>query len=217
MSWVLAGAFGLGMLACAPQGTAAKFEPVASATTETIKGAASASYDLTTPKEQLGDVKVWSEGATLQGNFGTQISVGFRVTNRSDRPIQLDTSSIRLVSVDTKQGDFAIVQPAVASESPIIVAPNGGITQSHLTFQLPQDVHPSDVRGFRVLWTARAATGEEFTHRTPFLVQGNNIAAIPVTDYNALNQSDESPYTAPRFVLVTPDHRIVVEPLRRAR
>jgi len=211
ISWVLAGVFGL---ACAHQETAAKFEPVASATPEAVKGVSSASYDLATPKEQLGDVKVWSEGATLQGNFGTQIRVGFRVTNRSDRPMQLDTSSVRLVSVDTKQGDFAIVQPVVASESPIIVAPKGGIVQSHLSFFLPQDVHPSDVRAFRVLWTARAATGEEFTHRTPFLVQGDKVAAIPVTTYNALNLSDESPYTAKRVVLVTPDHRIVVEPLR---
>lgn len=124
-----------------------------------------AEYAITEGGRLLGEVKVWTNGASREtGEGGTLIEVGFEVVNHADGPLRLDPKAITLDEVTLRDDRLRQVEPTHVDGDPSIAPGEDRIIS--VTFELPGDIWPDDVLGYRVAW--RLTNGVTYSQKTPF-------------------------------------------------
>lgn len=128
-------------------------------------------YPVTIGGQNLGEVKVWSEGtmkAEVDGDERIILHVGFEVENRSGREMHFDVDKCRVVDVEGDDGTrFASLSAHQESGTLSITAEQVGLID--LEYVLPRGTRPRDLDSFRVQW-AFSTDGGEFAQSTPFRV-----------------------------------------------
>jgi hypothetical protein len=132
----------------------AYFGPSEKAQGVTWRGFSQAVYPVHAGGAQVGEVRVWSQGAFKRKDEGTTVQLGFEVLNSSNAPLTLDASKLRL-DLLTKHGELANVpQTRVAGEP--AVAP-GSTSDIEVYYDLPpSDLKPGDILSYRVSWQIEA-------------------------------------------------------------
>jgi hypothetical protein len=139
------------------------FRPAERATGLSPRGYAAADYEIRDATGALGEVQVWSEGASSEDE-GIVVHVGFWLENNSSAPLRLDVDKLS-VYVDSERD---VVRGAEADVQGVTAVAPHSEQQVSLFFPLSGDWSPRDVTAFRVSWTLRA--GEEtYSQTTPFL------------------------------------------------
>jgi hypothetical protein len=127
-----------------------------------------AEYAIVERGQTLADVKLWSAGATRDASDAdprTIVRVGFELENHADVPVRLDPKQLYLEEM--AKGDAAPGRTAPADVAGETLVPPGQTRQIDVEFALPSSVWPSDVPGFRVVWSV---VGERMhSRKTPFL------------------------------------------------
>lgn len=151
----------LSLAGCAAQ--QANFRPAETTTVE--MGNPATFYRITVDSEDLGMVKVYSEGAYANAS-GAQpvVSVSLRVRNLSNGPMSLDLSRCD-VDVDTGNGSSMLTRPLETALQPI---PPGEVRRIVLTYPLEGDLRPDDVRSFDFDWSLNTEKGL-YANTTTFL------------------------------------------------
>ena len=135
---------------------------------ESPLGVPAAQYELGTPEDRMGEVRVWSDGGRYEdlpgGGEAVVISVGMEIENGTDRPLAVD--AVELEQVDFGGGDtIERVPPAERFGSQVIGPKSMG--QVRMKFALPDDAEPADVQGFAMRWRL-TQDDLEFEEITPF-------------------------------------------------
>lgn len=144
------------------------FRPRERAEAESPDGHPAALYVLGDAAHPLGEVRVWSRGATRDDARGSiAVHVGFEVENHSSEPLAIDLASTRLTAV--RAGD-ATLEPIGAPEfegRPTTAPGEVGVLE--LLFRLPESVaSPDRIGSFDVAWSVRIAADEARHQVTPF-------------------------------------------------
>ncbi len=127
-----------------------------------------AEYRLEGEHGYLGEAKVWSQGAyreEVDGNDETVVHIAFVLDNAAKTPIRLDPQRLSLEDVVLNDGAIARI-PALGIEGDPVVPP-GQEREIQVSFLLPEDVWPSEVRRYRVAWVV--TNGGSYAQKTPFL------------------------------------------------
>lgn len=206
---------GTGLAGCAP--SQQSFKPAEKVGGETVEGFKEAFYDLALDDRRIGEVKVWSSGASVvkrEGREMTLIRLGFTIENKGDVPIELDPANVELESVQTKDGTYENLKPIRRAE-PIVVEPRTS-RDVELAFALPTKITPDEILAFRAKWTTNA-NGMQYTEFTPFVQQPKQrYAYVPVHGYYYPYYPFDYPYYGPywyphgRVVIVQPYPRRVI-------
>jgi hypothetical protein len=126
-----------------------------------------AEYPIVESGSSLGDVKVWSDGATRDGSDAeprTTVRVGFELSNHAGAPLRFDAKQLFLEELARKGEPAGRVPPtSVAGET---LVPPGQSRQLDVRFTLPSSVWPSDVPGYRVAWSVVGR--RVHSRKTPF-------------------------------------------------
>jgi hypothetical protein len=127
-----------------------------------------AEYALVEDGRGLGDVKVWSDGASRDASDKepqTVVRVSFEIDNHAATALRFDDRRLYVEEL-AKPGTTAGRERAAHVEGELIV-PAGERREIEVSFTLPSSVWPSDIPGYRVGWSV---IGERRHSRTtPFL------------------------------------------------
>jgi hypothetical protein len=127
-----------------------------------------AEYSLVEDGRGLGDVKVWSDGASRDASDKdpqTIVRVSFEIENQAASPLRFDSRRLFIEEL-AKPGATPGRTRALHVEGELVV-PAGERREIEASFALPSSVWPSDVPGYRVGWSV---VGERrHTRTTPFL------------------------------------------------
>jgi hypothetical protein len=123
-----------------------------------------AEYAVSDGSHPIAEVKVWSRGATRDGD-GTIIHVGFQVDNVGAAPVQLEPAQLYLDDVKLEEGELDRIRPSSTNGETTV--PPGEEREVEVSFQLPDDVWPGDVLNYRVVWRLR--NGGSYSQKTPFI------------------------------------------------
>ncbi len=127
-----------------------------------------AEYPIVERGQTVGEVKLWSAGASRDGSDEeprTTVSVAFEVSSHGRMPLRFDAERLYLLEMP-KQG----TTPGRLSPSRVqgeLLVPPGQSRQIEASFTLPSSVWPSDVPGFRVAWSVVGQL--QHSRKTPFL------------------------------------------------
>ena len=139
-------------------------------------------YRISLDGQDLGTVKVYSEGGYSQPADGSQpvIDVRLRIRNRSDAPIGLDLARTDL-DVDTNSGSLVIKEPV--RESDLEPIPPGGIGRIALFYPLEGKLEPGDVNSFDFNWELDTGKGL-YANTTTFIRRtlNNTYVYYPMYD-----------------------------------
>jgi hypothetical protein len=149
------------------------YRPASHATAH-VEGRRAADYQLPTPEQPQGDIRVASFGVAKikpqGGEQGTVHALHVReiVSNNSAQPWQVDTRQ-QIVQLH----DGRTLTPAFARSEdgniPLGTAPPGGKRTLDLFYPLPPDVEKaSRIPQFDVLWRVDTGNGQVIAQRTPF-------------------------------------------------
>lgn len=130
-------------------------------------GEYAAEYAIEESGDSLGDVKVWSDGATRDGSDDephTNVRVGFELSNHAQAPLRFDSRRLFLEELPKKGERAGRVGPSRVTGDTLV--PPGQSRQLEVVFILPRSVWPSDVPGYRVAWSV--AGRRSHSRRTPF-------------------------------------------------
>jgi len=126
-----------------------------------------AEYSLIEDGESIGEVKVWSDGASrdrAEDGTRTVVRVAFEITNQSSAPLRFDEQRLFLEETP-EEGKTPGRERATRVDGGTLV-PVGDSRQVTVTFALPSGVWPSDIPGYRVGWTVVAR--KSHSRKTPF-------------------------------------------------
>lgn len=139
-----------------------------------------AEYTIMDSGHALAEVKVWSRGASRDGSGdSTLIHVGFEVNNQSDSALRFDPNQLYLDEVGARQ-PTPVKAARVDGDSRVQPGQNAELD---VWFELPRDVWPSDVAGYRVGWTV--TNGRRYSQQTPFFHAVNRRDLDPWYGYSA--------------------------------
>jgi hypothetical protein len=158
----------VGAVALAGCGSTGAFVPAEKATAVSPMGYPAAEYDLEIEKSDMGDARVWSEGAMrmeLQGEKTTAVHVGFQLENTSDRPMRVD---IGRTTLDVGLGKTKVINLQPTRIVGQLDVPPRGDRRIDLYFRLPKGVRPYDVQALKVKWELNNAQ-DRFSQQTPFI------------------------------------------------
>lgn len=145
------------------------FEPAERLTARSPEGFSAAEYDLGTRQQDLGEARVWSNGAyrkKIRGEQQTIVHVGFHIENHTERPIALPVDQLFLDAGIIERRVLENVPPASVSGVPTIEPHDS--QRLDVYFSLPRGIAPQDVDAFQVQWRL-AADGLVYSQETPFL------------------------------------------------
>ncbi len=139
-----------------------------------------AEYEIADSGHSLAEVKVWSRGASRDGSGeSTLIHVGFEVNNQSDNALRFEPKQLYLDEVGARQ-PTPVKAARVDGDSRVQPGQNAEID---VWFELPGDIWPSDVAGYRVDWTV--TNGHRYSQQTPFFHAVNRRDPDPLYGYSA--------------------------------
>ncbi len=122
---------------------------------------------------QLGRLRLWAQGQPNDATKAVDLRVGFELQNLSEHVLKLDTSAVRLVSIDvgsdvTQQSSNQAFA-AVSVEGETEVQPHA-VGRGMLVFGLPASVTtPDDIRAFTLEWKVVEVDGPgKFRDMTSF-------------------------------------------------
>lgn len=124
---------------------------------------AGAYYDINPKGVNLGDAKVWSNGAREE-NDRIVVEVGLRIRNNTGEPLVLDLSGCGLEILSTK--DVQAVDDETSSAGNLSVAP-GALERVTIKYTLPAKTDLDKVTGFDFYWRVQTPDGP-YTHSTAF-------------------------------------------------
>jgi hypothetical protein len=127
-----------------------------------------AEYQMEGAHGYLGDAKVWSEGAyreEVDGNDETVVRIVLVLDNAVDTPLRLDTQRLTLEDVVWSGGAIGRIPPLSVEGDPVV--PPGQEHEIQVSFRMPEDVWPSELRRYRVAWAV--TNGGSYAQKTPFL------------------------------------------------
>ncbi len=151
--------------------TTQDFVPTERATAVSPEGkTAAAEYEVESRSgAEIGEIKVWTEGAyeaEVDGRERTVVQIVFEVENQQDAPLTL--SQVQLDGVEVDGARLDAVQPT-RIEGPTTIAP-GADARVRAYFTLPTAKRPNDVERFEVTWTVQKGD-TTYRQRTPFVQQ----------------------------------------------
>jgi hypothetical protein len=130
-------------------------------------GQYAAEYSIDESGSSLGDVKLWSEGATRDGSDEeprTKVRVGFELSNHAQIPLRFDPKRLFLEELAKKGEPAGRLPPANVAGDTLV--PPGQSRRLDVLFTLPSSVWPSDVPGYRVAWSVVGR--RVHSRKTPF-------------------------------------------------
>lgn len=145
------------------------FTPTEKATAVSPRGYSAADYDLSTKTADLGEVKVWSNGARrmkFRGRKHTFIHVAFDIENETDQPLTLVTDQLYLDSTTLDDTILEDVEPTII-DGPESIPPREAM-QVDVYFAMPRGVDPDDIDAFRVRWVL-SDDKQTYAQFTPFI------------------------------------------------
>ena len=146
-----------------------QFTPAERMTAMSPEGFTAAEYDLGTKEKNLGEAKVWSNGAyrkKVRGEKRTVVHVGFYIENHTDQPMTLPMDQLFLDSATLDRNVIENVPPA-SMEGMTTIEPHGR-QRIDAYFALPRGVAPKEVDAFQVQW--KLVTDDlVYSQETPFL------------------------------------------------
>lgn len=195
---------------------ASAFHPTERVEGRTMEGYKEASYDLTAQGTRRGEIEVWSPGArqmnTPSGSRAV-VRVGFTLDDVGQVPLDLDVSNIRLESFQAKTARKADLPAVLVSGKTAVAA--GTSENAEVQFELPPDVHVSDISAFRIKWSVRSGD-EAYTEFTPFAQEKTReYAYIPVTSYYYPYYPWDYPFYDPFYYDFGPPRVVIVNPYPR--
>jgi hypothetical protein len=142
-----------------------------------------AEYTVRDADHLIAEIKVWALGASRDGSGDavTTVYLGFEVDNVGASPVRLDPKRLFLddVRIDDGEQKLARIRPLGIEGDTLI--PPGEERTIEVSFALPDDVWPSDVRGYRVAW--QLTNGGSYSQKTPFLRAANLRRGDPYPYY----------------------------------
>lgn len=127
-----------------------------------------AEYPIVEAGQTVGEVKLWSAGASRDGSDDeprTTVSVSFEVSSHGQWPLRFDSRRLQLLELP-KQGTTPGRLRPTRVQGDVLVPP-GQSRHLEVSFTLPRSVWPSDVPGFQVAWSVVGR--DSHFRRTPFL------------------------------------------------
>lgn len=120
---------------------------------------AAAQYDLKVDDRDLGDAKVWSQGAPVEAlsldvDRERLLEIGVRIRNDSDQPMRLDLQATDL-EVHTEDERMYVVDAPLMVNGSLEVAP-GRLERIVLFYELPAGVKLKKVVGYELAWAIEA-------------------------------------------------------------
>lgn len=167
MSRRTTGAVTLGLFAVSCGAGYQEFVPAERVTARSPAGYEAAEYEIDTERGELGEVKIWADGAyraKVDGQRATVVELGMYVENSQRAPLSL--TELRLDSVTVDGASMENVRP-VRIEGPTTIEA-GQDARLRMYFALPNRFDPEDVKAFRLKWQVQGG-GASYTQRTPFL------------------------------------------------
>lgn len=116
---------------------------------------AGAYYELNAGQRAVGDVKVWSNGAKVEGD-NVIVEVGMRLRNNLDTPMTIDVSGCGLEVMKDKA--IEVVDDESATTGDTTIAP-GGMNRVTLRYTLPAKTDLDKVSGLDFYWRITTADG----------------------------------------------------------
>jgi hypothetical protein len=164
----------------------AMFRAAEKATAVSPRGAIAAEYDLRARDRDLGEVKVWSNGAYREEAYGEEhvvVHVAFEIENGADTPIALDTD--RLVLSSKVEGMGRVDNQYADRVRGVTEVEPRETRRIDAYFFMPRGVDPEDVVSFRVDWRLERSPGAAtlFAERTPFLEDPYAYWTAPYSGY----------------------------------
>jgi len=130
-------------------------------------------YEINVNGANLGDVKVWSEGATTRKVNGKQrvVHVGLRIRNDDSAPLRFDPAraSIAVISDD---GQLLEIKRPVSVRGDTTIQP-GEIGRIQLQYPVPNHVDVYEIAGFEFNWAVESETAVA-TNSTTFVREGQD-------------------------------------------
>jgi hypothetical protein len=123
-----------------------------------------AEYVVSDSSHPIAEVKVWSGGATRDGD-GTVVHVGFQVDNVGSAAVRLEHDQLYLDDVKLEEGELDRIRPSSMKGETMV--PPGEEREVQVSFTLPDDVWPGDLLNYRVVWRLR--NGGSYAQKTPFI------------------------------------------------
>ncbi len=168
MQRLLLGVLLLGFVSC----TASRqyFVPRENLRAQSPRGWPAAEYALQHEGKDVGQARVWSEGAA-QVKHGdarrTVLHIGFEIENKGATPLVFDVDRCRVTDMQTKSRDGLVLEP-YEEKGKLTIDP-GLVGLLDFEFLLPLDTLPRDIDSFRAVWVLQGE-GEAAVKTTPFRV-----------------------------------------------
>lgn len=131
-----------------------------------------AEYSIIEGGDDVGELKLWSEGATRKSSDAephTVIELGFELSNHGREPLRFDDQGLYIEELPKKGVRPGRTRPATVTGERLVQP--GQSREIHATFALPSSVLPNDIPGYRVRWRilGRRAHAREtaFLHAPP--------------------------------------------------
>lgn len=146
----------------------AKFRPVDAP--ETVPPQlAGLEYELVVDGHNLGDVKVWSEGANTKelNGKGRVVHVGLRIRNDHSSPLRFDPSRASIALI-TDDGELLELERPTSMRGRTTIPP-GSIGRVQLEYRVPNRLDVYEIAGFEFNWAVIAEADTVATHSTTFV------------------------------------------------
>jgi len=161
----------LGPLLLASCSSFQEFVPRERATGESPTGKLAAEYPIVWGEDAIGDVRVWCHGGwdetDDEGQSWLVLHLGFELENRSEVPLVVERTALRLTGLRTAEGPVEDLRDPRRDGSPI--AEPGQVATVHFLFERPSaGVRARDLLEFQAAWAVVDVEGDIVSEVTPF-------------------------------------------------